>query len=452
MKQQTATPRDYNANSVIERGYEIFDEWNTKKTKSRTIVSTVEGLISRLRQKPNIRTSVEALAYVFALDTRIKERYGSFLKCLFSYFAWRRETRVYSLLKRTLRMPNNLDVRTAIEVEIQKLQEKIEQNAIDEDEDGTRGGKTSGHGQEEKSSSKNDRQMEAAAEETPDSSEAEETLEDAEEIAEEIPEAEKNEPQKEEVKETAETKEASLKEEKTVTQDSKQQTKQEAQNTKNENNGSTASSEPSTDKDKQQEAKTYHQAEDYPLPAADDSPSNSEKDDGSSHIYDILMDELIKNSIEHLRDNTPDTAQRNNEDVRREPQTADGQKEKNDTSDKDAHLFDKERLENNEPDIDRMQSLLETDGNTAQIKREFENMRVPLQVDMTVDTKNQIRRAINDIVTENMVKQIYQRQAEQMREQLTVASAQVGIDAPVEIIGRPDSHVVDRPSLSHNRK
>ena len=65
----------YTANGVIERGYQIYDEWKAKKYKSRKIVSSVSLAVSAMNAKNAIGARIEALSYLFALDLRIKERY-----------------------------------------------------------------------------------------------------------------------------------------------------------------------------------------------------------------------------------------------------------------------------------------------------------------------------------------------------------------------------------------
>ena len=73
-------------------------------------------------------------------------------------------------------------------------------------------------------------------------------------------------------------------------------------------------------------------------------------------------------------------------------------------------------------------------------------------MDISNDQENEMRRKISNEMPEEAVKEIYNRQADAMREQLDVASTSMGMNAPVEIIGRPDSKQVAQPVRVSNRK
>jgi hypothetical protein len=90
--------------------------------------------------------------------------------------------------------------------------------------------------------------------------------------------------------------------------------------------------------------------------------------------------------------------------------------------------------------------------NPDSAKKDFDDLRVPLHIDIENETNNDKRREINNHMTERMVRRIYKQQAAAMREQLTVASAAHGIDAPVKIIGVPDSPSQNPPSIAPKRK
>ena len=141
----TSYQKQYTGDSVIERGYEIYDEWVNKGFSSRRIVSFAESAVASVQAKRTGSSCVEALSCLFALDMRIKERYNTLLKCLFSYFSWRRETRALKLLKGAFNISGSeTDIHTAIEVELIKLREKIENEEADDGDDETRGGKRNG--------------------------------------------------------------------------------------------------------------------------------------------------------------------------------------------------------------------------------------------------------------------------------------------------------------------
>ena len=83
-----------------------------------------------------------------------------------------------------------------------------------------------------------------------------------------------------------------------------------------------------------------------------------------------------------------------------------------------------------------------------------EDLRVPLQVNITLDQENEMRREVSSSMSAEAIQAIYESQAEALREQLTIASAELGMDAPVEIVGRPEMrHRSNRsPVLTENNR
>ena len=91
-------------------------------------------------------------------------------------------------------------------------------------------------------------------------------------------------------------------------------------------------------------------------------------------------------------------------------------------------------------------------SNAAVKGQNTEDLRVPLQVDITVDQENEMRREISSSMSVEAIQAIYESQAEALREQLTIASAELGMDAPVEIIGRPETAPQEQSVAGPNRK
>ena len=60
--------------SVIKRGYEIYDEWIEKKHDSRKIVASAERTVKLFKNSKTMDAFIDALASLFALDMRIKEK------------------------------------------------------------------------------------------------------------------------------------------------------------------------------------------------------------------------------------------------------------------------------------------------------------------------------------------------------------------------------------------
>ena len=158
----------YTADSVIAQGYALYDQWNGSRASSRSIVEYVKRAVDSLRVEMTATAYILALACLFALDMRIKEKYKGFFRWLFSYFSWRRETRALEILKRELQIPKDLhDIRTAIAIVLPKIREKLELEEADGDEDGARGGKRN---------SKSDAETELAASEQTKESEMSENV------------------------------------------------------------------------------------------------------------------------------------------------------------------------------------------------------------------------------------------------------------------------------------
>ena len=118
--------KEYTSDSVIERGYKIYDEWISFGFSSKKIVAFVDRAVAFAQAEGSPFSYVQALSYLFALDMRIKEKYNKFWKCLLFYFSWRREANALRRYKNTLHIAESADFRMAIEVEIQRLREKLE--------------------------------------------------------------------------------------------------------------------------------------------------------------------------------------------------------------------------------------------------------------------------------------------------------------------------------------
>jgi hypothetical protein len=132
----------YTTNGVIERGYQIYDEWKTKKYKSRKIESAVSFAVSSMNSKNAIGARIEALSYLFALDLRIKERYKTILRCIIFFFAWRREKKALEWLKDELKLSSySGDIYSLIEIELERIREIAELEELDGKDNRKKGGK-----------------------------------------------------------------------------------------------------------------------------------------------------------------------------------------------------------------------------------------------------------------------------------------------------------------------
>jgi hypothetical protein len=241
----------YTGDAVIKRGYEIYDEWDRGGFSSRRIVRFTERALALVQAKNTPASCIEALSCLFALDMRIQEKYNTLLRCLFSYFSWRRETRTFKLLKAALHFPlsGEADIRTAIEVALQQLREKLENEELDDGDDETRGGKRNGKGDEDSAVTEEKNQENVPEENAEELANAEESEELSEEKTEELSEQTPTEEPIKEGSEEAQT--AEPLQEENVTQEQKEEVKQEeakqeeSSELKEENNGPEEASEPS---------------------------------------------------------------------------------------------------------------------------------------------------------------------------------------------------------------
>ena len=443
----------YTADTVLSRGYTIYDEWNAKRSASRKIVACVELAAANAKQNKGIAASMEALACLFALDIRIKEKYKTILQCILSYFSWRRETRAFRLLKGAFYIPDsNEDIRAAIEIELQRLREKLEKADADDEDDTVRGGKRNGKSEEDLAAAEEKAQDQATNEKNEDASEIEEKKESAEEKIEEKPDPIQKEEQIEEIKAEQNAEEAPSEDAQISVQEDKEQAK-EVQEIKEENNSSVEKSESSTDKSK--ETKTYNDAIDSP-PLYEQSLDDESWRDTKSFVDEVIIDNIIKGKEDAARQNPLEEAKQVR-DVNRAENAITQNREENKSTDKNAYLYDK--MVTSDKGAAKIAEMKSTQigasaqsSNTAEKVQGAEDLRVPLQVDITLDQENEMRREISSSLSAEAIQAIYESQASAMREQLTIASAELGMDAPVEIVGRPETAPPEQSVAGPNRK
>ena len=470
--------------NVIKRGFEIYDEWIDKKYNSRKIRALSENSIKLFNKRKTMDALIDALAYLFALDMRIKEKYNSILRCLFSYFSWRKETRLLEFLKRTLNLPlGEKDIRNAIAIEIERLAEQLEDGWHEDGDDDTHGGKRNGKSDEEATASEERGKEQAKEEKAEKSAKAEETEENSEEKTEEPSEkADDGELIKEDGEKQQDVehlKEEFVKE----TQDAKDQKGEEKQSESKEekNIGAEEKSEPN--KDKSNEVRSYNDAV--------DSPPIYESAKESKHVASenktSIIDEFILNDIAGARENF--TANNRANDVNSQDQaqrTEDAatiESVKDNSTDKDAYLHDKVQITENSPTsqnseitVQEKNEIKQGDENTAQEKNEIkqdtaqnnehtepkkEEMRVPLQVDITAKQENDMRIELSLDMSTEVVEVIKATQSEYMSAQLAIMyeeamRAKLNItelseEPPVQVAEKPEIVQTHQPSVLHRK-
>ena len=457
--------------NAIKRGYEIYDEWINQKHNSRKIVASAYGAAKFFKKRKTMAAFIEVLAYIFAIDTHIKEKYNNIFRCLFSYFSWRRETRALGTLKTELNIPlGEMDIRNLIVVEIKKFEEKLEDGWDEEGDDETHGGKRNGKADGEGTTEEKEAE---SAEENPDVEELadkEETKKDSEEKEEMPIEETPQEEAKEEIGKKNETAEPQQEEAEVTVNDEKEEVAQEKDdNLKEENNVSDDESESSIDeKDKKEEAKTYNDAVDSP-PLYEETVSEhiAEK---TSIIDEMIIDNMLKGDKNIIGYQHIDDAETNKEaDISKDSVAS--QNEKNESTDKDAYLYDKiiatdkdeaqqtlnvestkQTEKVSETKIEQIKETIQNNDNVKSNEQEFKPLSEMLQSDFNESLENQVIKELGNTMSDESREAFAQMQMDMAREKLSIAYAELGIDEPAEVIGMQEPAQVSRQSTSPLRK
>lgn len=459
----------YTGDAVIKRGYEIYDEWDRGGFSSRRIVRFTERAVASVQAKNTPASCIEALSCLFALDMRIQEKYNTLFRCLFSYFSWRRETRTFKLLKATLHLPSSgeADIRTAIEVVLQQLREKLENEELDDDDE-TRGGKRNGKGDEDSAATEEKNQEKAPEANAEELANAEESEELSEEKAEELSEQTPTEEPIKEGSEEAQTAEPLQEEPENVTQEQKEEVKQEeSSELKEENNGPEEASEPSTDKPK--EADNYNDTIDF-APIFEERESNKSAAEKVALIDEMIMDNMVKGEKDIIGNQRIDEAERNKAaDIRQD--TVASQNENTKSIDQDAYLYDKmiaidkggaqqplnaeatkQAEKVSEIKTEQPKETIQKNENLHSTKQELNPLRERFQADLNTSIENQVIKELGNTMSDESREAFAQMQMDLAREKLSITYEELGIDEPAEIIGMREPEPVTQPSVGPNRK
>lgn len=436
------TQNGYTGASVTTRGHAIYDEWRASNLSSRNIVARVKQIKSQTRRK---RTPLilEALAYLYALDMRIKERYGTLISRIFLLFPWRRELCVYRQLADALDIPRDKkDIRSAIELGLKMLREMLAGDRA-EDDDETHGGKQSGISETENAADKNaqERTVQQSSKELSKLEEKEGGAESQEQV-----------PTDEQIEKTDGQNEATKppqEEKKTAVQELQEQFGQkEREKTKTENNGVGEQSQPITEKAKKTTADNGIM--DIPL-LREEPVSNKSDENRTSFIDEFILDNFIRGKGDLAGHRYP----------LREKEVGGAEKLQDALASKGDEGNNSENeglLYENTLSGDAAQQTLKTDAAEAKgqnewdLEQDMQRGRERIRVDLSLDPENEMRININNSMSEEAIKEIYRIQAEAMREQLSVASAAFGITEPVKIIGKPEDAPASKPNITPGKK
>lgn len=307
MRKEAYIKEKYIANSVIDSGYKIYDKWKNKKYSSRKIVRSVYLAASLANADKAKEARLDALSHLFALDLRIKERYKTILRLIIFFFAYRRETKALKWLKEQLNLSAySGDVRSLIEIELERIRKILETEELDGKDNRKKGGKTPAVSEEKdvRTDTSQDELDIKTTENKKIQGKKSEKKEDDESSLEEKHEIHSKEDKKSEEKvipqNQAKDINASPKVEKVIINQEKtfQTVKQEKINIKKENNSLGYESESITDKkSKKQEIDGYVDV--FPISNEENEVESKEK---VSFIDEIILDHLA-NGIPYFVDN-----------------------------------------------------------------------------------------------------------------------------------------------------
>lgn len=451
----------YTGNSVIERGYEIYDGWQDKKLPSREVVRSVEAAVATVKNRGTKEVLAEALSYLFALDLRIKERYNSLLHYIIYFFSRRREISARNFLCGTLNISEEYDdIRSVIEVELLKIREMLEESESDGDDE-TRGGKRNGKSEEDAATEEKgfEESEEEAIEETPDLEEEKEASEEKEEPTEELTEektAEENSPE-----EAEPTEEVEVTEEGEPVSEEDVETEEEAVKAE----ADTPATEEKTEGAKANDGIDVFYTDQVDFFDLSTKSGNSEKQSGAERP--TLLDDILF----HEKGNNPDSDKEVIREDRGEKGKVNNQKE-NSNGEKEAVAEGKEEylrgtektagdkgIQNAQKTAEGQQvqnAVNQTEGeevqspeqSTVQNVEPAENVtqseapketREPVQVNMKIDHENMMRMKINENLSEESVLSYRDALEASMREHIKITLAGFGMDDNVEIVGRNEA-------------
>lgn len=425
------------ANSVIERGYNIYDEWNNKKYNSRQIVNSVQLATASLRVQKSASARIQALAYLFALDMRIKYRYKNILVFIFSYFAWRRETELLKWLKGMLNVQHIKDAHDAIEIVLKGIQDNIDISKSDDIDRQTHGGKSvealdetykaAKEQQYEKPSDTSEKNFvtEEMTEEYSESLISEKTDENTPEVTKEQAEEHYND-----VETSEKTEKASASEEKINPQTKIKNKNNNNNNNKAENNLFDEKSNDNTDK---KDKKVKIDENNGYIDVINAPPRKKKADtEKMSFIDEMILDNMIRGKTDIFGYRSiGDTSQ---DHIQKDINKAEAPQIEKNKDDKDAYLYDEMIKSIKNDDSKEEMPTTKANPNVKEIKSEGNN-RFQIKVEESISMENDFRRSVNDQFTDKMVVFHKSLMENALKKELTVLSKEFGIKVPVKIIG-----------------
>ena len=468
--------------NAIKRGFEIHDGWINKKLDSRKIVASAHSAVKLFNKRKTMAAFIEALAYLFALDAHIKEKYNNILRCLFAFFSWRRETRALNSLKNELNIPlGETDIRNLIAVEIERLAEKLENEWEEDGDDETHGGKRNGKAEEDVASEEKDAEV---TEENPESEEIvdkEENKKDTEKKEETPIEEAPQEEAKEEIGEKKETAEPQQNETKNIEVKEEELAQSNDEAEIDENNLFDEKSEQKSDIN--QELETYIDAVD-PIPIYEKNARDTSAEK-TSFIDEMILDDMVKGDKNIIGYRRIDEAERYKE-ASQLQNTVTNQKSEAKDNNRDAYLYDKinatnieethrsgkieattqpnQKAEEIKPSAQQTGNVTEIKNeqpkepipateNENPVKQEFKPLGEMLQTDnRNVELENKLANDLNANMSLESKMAYIRMQEDKFREHMKITLEELGMNDTVDVlrVSEPDS--VSSPSVTQNRK
>ena len=412
----------YTERGVEKRGNEICREWKSNKYNSHKIVSIVRLAVDSMCVKGTVFMRFEALACLFALDLRIKERYRNIIRRIVFCFARRRESRVLEWAKVRFGASADTDIRTLIGIELENIRLMIEDSEDDVDGE-AKGGRirlsaeesdlqTNVHPSAEKEADKR--------ESAPDSKEKREEQGTVENIGEDATRVEKN------VQNGADSGSVDHQIGILISNDTGQGMvdssapdrfdREKIDFINQENNGSLSTDEPIKDIAKENRGNSVA----VDLPPRSVHSFSEKQNDKISFLDEVTLDALSVGG-DDLGGNGCLNSENNMTDVRIGQEAANGGDTQKSAIEKNAHLYDKMVL-------DRRIPTAEVAPDTA---------REPNAGDIA-DKENEIRGAINNFLPEDTIKEFKAASESELRHQISVYCNEQGIKGPADKVGAAD--------------
>lgn len=462
---------NFTSDAVIRRGYDLYDAWESEALSSRIIVYIAERAAQALKRRRSRAASAEALACLFALDLRQKEKYGNILWRILFFRSRRRELGAISLLRSAFGFPaSEEDVRGLIEMEIMRQNAQLDDDFAEESDEDEGGGRNNEKSEAEAEQSGREQAAEENTEELADAEEAEQS---AEKMDETVSEEEMAEEATEERDERAKTDEPTEEAEE-ASQDGEEVDREQDEKLNEENNGPDGESEPGIDTKK--EAATYNDAIDS-TPLYANQVSEGAATEPISFIDEVIMDNMVKGKDDFVTHN-PLGDVRPEREAQGATDAAAAQDELTSRSDKNDYLYD-EMVQNEkdgatgstdkevrpeEKSEAKPEEKPDIKGDTAQSEQKSEELRDPKDLEITAAEENEMRGDLNGDFTDEEVLAFKQALSEvarehmevaseaYLREQLSVDGTDIGIDTPTETIENKNTPSIQQQSTVSNKK